>query len=146
MELIEVQMQLASVDSRYVCWLEWIDENGFIKAYPKRRLSMQAQTNISKTFKRLGGRFAYHKGRAYFELAKEPRACSNKIAEACRKLVEDGLFKELEMDCPKCGLSMRKTTANGKTWFRCLSPYCGFIITDKELESEKLVTEGIFGT
>jgi len=94
MELIEVQMELAKRDSRLVTWLEWTDDNGFIKAYPKRPLSMQAQTSISKTFKRLGGRFAYHKGRAYFELAKEPRAQSGKIAVACRKLVDQGIFGE----------------------------------------------------
>ena len=92
MELIEVQMALASVDSRYVCWLEWIDERGFIKAYPKRKLSMQAHTNISKTFKKLGGRHVFWNGREYYELAKEPRAQSGNIAEACRKLVSEGIF------------------------------------------------------
>jgi len=91
-ELLEVQMELARRDSRYVCWLSWVEENGFIKAYPRRRLSAQAHTTISKTFKKLGGRFVWHNGESYFELAKEPRAQNNKIAEACRKLVEEGIF------------------------------------------------------
>jgi hypothetical protein len=94
LELIEVQMELARRDSRLVTRLEWTEDNGFIKAYPRRKLSMQAHTAISKTFKRLGGRFVWHDGASYFELAKEPRTHNNKIAEACRKLVEDELFKE----------------------------------------------------
>ena len=92
MELIEVQMELAKRDSRYVCWLEWIDENGFIKAYPKRKLSMQVHTDISKTFKKMGGRFVWHNGEEYYELAKEPRQQSGRIALACRKLVSEGIF------------------------------------------------------
>jgi hypothetical protein len=92
LELIEVQMELARVDSRLVTRLEWIEDNGFIKAYPRRKLSMQAHTAISKTFKRLGGRFVWHDGASYFELAKQPRAHNNNIAEACRKLVSEGVF------------------------------------------------------
>ena len=92
MELIEVQMELASVDSRLVCWLEWIDENGFIKAYPKRKLSMQAHKNIKKFFNKLGGRHVFWDGEEYYEVAKEPRAQSGRIALACKKLVDEGIF------------------------------------------------------
>ena len=92
MELIKVQMALASVDSRLVCWLEWKDENGFIKAYPRRRLSMQARKAIKKVFKGLGGRHVFWDGEEYYELAKMPRLQSGRIALACRKLVDEGIF------------------------------------------------------
>jgi len=93
-ELIEVQMALANMDSRLVTRLEWIDHNGFIKAFPRRKLSAQAHTDISRFFKSLGGRFVWHNGASYFELAKQPRAQNNKIAEACKKLVAEGIFGE----------------------------------------------------
>ena len=85
-------MELAKRDSRLVRWLEWKDENGFIKAYPRRNLSMQARKAIKKVFKGLGGRHVFWNGREYYELAKEPKQQSGKIALACKKLVSEGIF------------------------------------------------------
>ena len=89
MELIEVQMELAKIDARYVCRLEWTDNNGFVKAYPKRKLSMQAQLAIVKVFERLGGGFV--RG-GYFEVAKERRRQRGNVAEAGRQLLAEGIY------------------------------------------------------
>ena len=94
MELIEVQIELARIDSRYVCWLEWTDNNGFIKAYikRKRKWSMQAQSDTSKVFRELGGGFVVHDGERYFEVAKKPRAQRGGIAEAGKQLLAEGIY------------------------------------------------------
>jgi len=95
MQLIEVQMKLAEVDSRYVCWLNWSKQNGVIKAVPNRVLSMQAKSLINKVFKELGGGFVRRNGTNYYELVTRKRVESNsRIAEAYHALMEQGIFKE----------------------------------------------------
>lgn len=37
------------------------------------------------------------------------------------------------MICPKCGLPMRHYKVAGHEWDKCLSPYCGYTITEKEM-------------
>lgn len=83
-------MALARIDSRYVCWLAWSDDNGFVKATAKRRLSMQARSAILKVFEGLGGGFV--RG-GYFEVAKQPRAQRGTIAEAGKRLLQEGIFR-----------------------------------------------------
>jgi len=95
LQLIVVQAKLAAVDSRYVDWLEWTQNNGVIKAVPNRVLSMQAKTRISKVFKELGGGFVRRNGTNYYELVTRKRVESNsRIAEAYRELTKRGLFEE----------------------------------------------------
>lgn len=37
------------------------------------------------------------------------------------------------MICPECDLPMREYNTAGHTWWKCLSPFCGKIITDREV-------------
>jgi len=42
-----------------------------------------------------------------------------------------------EEDCPDCHLPLKKYATAGKTWFKCLSPFCGRMFTEDELETRK---------
>ena len=58
----------ATLPSYYAKMLDWQRDGDFIKAVPNRELSDAAHKTISKTFKRLGGKFVSYRGQTYFEL------------------------------------------------------------------------------
>lgn len=51
----------------YAELLSWRVENGFVKVFPKKPLSDKAHREVSKVFKRWGGKFVSHNGSRYFE-------------------------------------------------------------------------------
>ena len=92
MEILELQMELAKVDPRYVDWLRLEKKDGIIKGYPTRKLSIEASTAISKFFKRHGGRFVAD---GYYELADRPaHTASASLTEAYLRIRETGIYKE----------------------------------------------------
>ena len=74
MDLIEVQARIRAVNPYYVDMLAWTQENGIIKATPRKPLSDLAHVSISQVFHRLGGRYASADGKAWFELRLEQTA------------------------------------------------------------------------
>ena len=96
MEIIELQTELAKVDPRYVDWLRLEKKDGIIKGYPTRKLSIEANTAISKFFKGLGGKFVANNGERYFELADRPaHTASASLTEAYLRIRETGIYKEV---------------------------------------------------
>lgn len=58
----------------YVDMLRWQQHGNVITAVPKRQLSDQAFSIVSRVFKRLGGRYVRRQGTSYFELVVKVRA------------------------------------------------------------------------
>ena len=52
----------------YIDQLTWRRDGNIIKAYPRWPLSQTAFNVIKKAFKKLGGKFVSHHGKAWFEL------------------------------------------------------------------------------
>lgn len=52
----------------YAEMLEFAEENGILKAFPKKPLSDKAHREIKKAFKRWGGKYVRWNGRDWFEL------------------------------------------------------------------------------
>ena len=74
----------------YAEMLDWHVENGVVKAFPKKPLSDTAHREISKWFKRQGGKFVRHNGVAYFERVFTPQnSASTVTAVQIRKAYEE---------------------------------------------------------
>ena len=78
----------------YAEMLEWTQENGYVKAFPKRPLSDRAHKIILVAFRKWGGKFVRHDGVAYFEVAVDkPTSTSTKVAVDVKRAYEE-LTKE----------------------------------------------------
>jgi len=74
----------------YAELLEWKEENGIVKAYPKAPLSDVAYHTILGAFKRWGGKYVSWNGQHYFELVLEgARSVSTEAAEKVRRAFEE---------------------------------------------------------
>lgn len=67
----------------YAELLEWRVENGFVKAFPKKPLSDSAHREVSRAFRRWGGKFVSHNGSRYFE------APVNRVSSESTKVAVD---------------------------------------------------------
>lgn len=77
----------------YANKLKWTQQNGVIKATPKRKLSQVAHNVIEKTFKRAGGSFVNNNGNWYFELVLRPRQESDSaVSRAFHEIMKEGMF------------------------------------------------------
>lgn len=68
MDLAGVMTRVRDVNPYYVDMLTWKQQDGIIKATPKKTLSDLAHKSIEKVFSRLGGKFVSHAGQTWFEL------------------------------------------------------------------------------
>jgi hypothetical protein len=74
----------------YAELLDWRQENGILKAFPKHRLSDSAHRVVSRAFRRLGGKFVSYRGRHYFELVLTgPRSVSTSTALKVKRAYEE---------------------------------------------------------
>lgn len=90
-------MNKLNIPECYKNMLRWTFQDGIIKAFPKRKLSLLSHKIIQKGFERAGGSFVSNNGTHYFELVLSPRKLSQngKIAVAFRVL--DGqIFEEAQ--------------------------------------------------
>lgn len=52
----------------YVEMLDWREDNGIVKAFPKKSLSDKAHREILKAFKEWGGKFVSWNGQSWYEI------------------------------------------------------------------------------
>jgi len=78
----------------YAELLDWREENGVIKAIPKKPLSDAAHKHVLRAFKKWGGGYVRHDGVAYFEAVLKPRRASTPVAEKIKRAWEE-LQKEV---------------------------------------------------
>ena len=103
MNLCDVQATLRDINPNYVNMLTWKQENGYIKATPHKPLSNLAHNTIQKVFNRLGGKYVWHAGNAYFELVLEEKdPCANESAsppgkDELHNGVDGSVFKQIEV-------------------------------------------------
>ena len=103
MSLCDVQATLRDIAPNYVHMLTWKQENGYIKATPHKPLSNLAHNTINKVFTRLGGKYVWHAGNAYFELVlEETIPCANETTSPPGKDMfshgsEGSVFKQIEV-------------------------------------------------
>lgn len=74
----------------YAEMLNWRVENGFVKAYPKRKLSDAAHKWVLKVFRGWGGGYVRRNGVAYFEAALQAvSSVSTQTATYIKKAYEE---------------------------------------------------------
>lgn len=92
--IAELNALRAQIPWYYVRLLDWTEKNGVLKAVPKKPLSDAAHKATLKAFKKRGGAYVSHNGKAYYELVTKPRTShSTSVAEGF-KLAMAQLEKE----------------------------------------------------
>jgi hypothetical protein len=120
MNLCDVQAQLRDKNPYYVNMLSWKQENGYIKATPRKPLSNLAHNTIKKTFERLGGNYVWHAGNAWFELVLEEKdPCANETAslpgkDELHNGVDGSVFKQIEVQQARLRCAGQQCTEEAK--------------------------------
>jgi len=80
----------------YAEMLKWTQENGIIKAFPKRKLSDKAHKNVLAAIRKWGGKYVSHNGQRYYEivLGRDPVSASTQTSVNVKRAYEE-LQKEV---------------------------------------------------